>query len=420
MQAPRLLRVVRWPELEGSTVGRVRTYIVVNLVAIWTSVLVLGVLTRVWGPSRTLTGDIVALVLAGLAYGAAHLLVARSRLRAAVVVAVLATWLVAFSLAWTTPFTTPVSLLILHVPSLVLTDVFGVRTRTVLLGSTVVLTGVLVAVGEARRTAWQDTHPPVPGAPLLVGFFTLLVAAVLVLGIRDAVLRLARHGREVQESRARLAAASLEARRSIERDLHDGAQQRLAALAVDIGRLTRALEAGEPSRATALAHGLQGQLEAAMREVRDLAHGIYPPALVDRGLGGALPAAARRTTLPCAVDVQGLGRHEPAVEAAVYFCCLEAMQNADRHSGGTLVTVLVRDTDDAGAETDLRFVVVDDGTGFDLRARADGHGLTGMRDRIRAAGGEVRVTSVVGVGTTVEGRFPRGTRRPDRASRAPG
>ncbi len=395
--------------LTGSTVLRVRTYLLVNLVAIWVSVVALAALNEWMGPSTSLAVDIAALAAAGTAYGLAYALTTRHRARPAAVLAIAATWLVAFSLAWATPFTTPVSLLVLHVPLLILTDMFRVRTRTVLLGTTVVLTGVLVVVGESRRSVWDADHPDIPALAPLVGVFTVVVAAVLVLGIRDAVLRLARSRRELEASRARLAVANLDARRSIERDLHDGAQQRLTSLAVDIGRLTRALDA-DLDRARALAAGLQGQLEEAMRELRDLAHGIYPPLLEERGLAGALPAASRRTTLPCVVDVGADFQRYPAdVEAAVYFCCLEAMQNADRHSRGSLITVRLTDT---GAEGDLRFSVSDDGTGFDVAAHPGAHGLTGMRDRIQSAGGTLTIRSRPAGGTTVEGWFGPGTADP--------
>ncbi len=298
----RVLEVLQAPHLDRTTTQRVRSYLVVNLVAIWGSAAGLALLDRAVGPSRSLRTVVIALALAGTVYGAAVLIAGRGRLREAAFLAVGATWVVAFSLAWSTPFTTPVGLLVLHVPSLILTDAFRLRTRTVLLGTTVLLTGVLVTLGEARRAAWDADHPDLPVPGVLVGVFTVIVATVLVLGIRDSVLRLARGRRELTESRARLAVAALEARREIERDLHDGAQQRLATLAVDIGRLGRALDT-DPARARAIAHGLQDQLDTAIRELRDLAHGIYPTLLAERGLAGALPAAARRTSIACVVDV---------------------------------------------------------------------------------------------------------------------
>ena len=144
----------------------------------------------------------------------------------------------------------------------------------------------------------------------------------------------------------------------------------------------------DPPQARTIVHGLQGQLEAAIRELRDLAHGIYPPLLGERGLVGALPAAARRTILPCTVDVHSLGRHSPSVEAAVYFCCTEAIHNADRHSGGSIITVQA--SDDEGPGRGLRFSITDDGHGFDPAAvrsdpRPDRHARPDPGGRRRAA-----------------------------------
>ena len=206
---------------------------------------------------------------------------------------------------------------------------------------------MLAGIGVARWPAYEATHPVTTRTVLIVALFVPVLVSVLVAGLRDYVPRLGERTRELEESRARLAVAAVEARRSIERDLHDGAQQRLATIAVDLGRATRMFDQ-DPPQARRIVQGLQGQLEAAIRELRDLAHGIYPPLLGERGLVGALPAAARRTILPCTVDVQSLGRHSPSVEAAVYFCCTEAIQNADRHSGGSIITVQASDDEGPG------------------------------------------------------------------------
>ena len=393
----------------GANERRLLTYLGVNLVAIWGSVAALVVLRLVIGDSRTLAGDIAALACGGILVLVARVLAVRGRTAAAALLVIVATWLVALAITWVTPFVTPIGLLALLLPLVIVTDHLPPRVRSVTVWATIVLSGVLVAIGTARDPIYDATHEQPPHTVVIVGIVVPLLVAVLVTGLRDYVRRLGQRTRELEESRARLAVAAVEARRSFERDLHDGAQQRLATLAVDLGRATR-LSDTDPVAAREVVHGLQAQLEAAMRELRDLAHGIYPPLLGERGLVGALPAAARRTVLPCTVDAQRLGRHTPAVEAAVYFCCTEAIQNADRHSGGTLITVQV--CDDEGPARGLRFSVTDDGTGFDPAAVRSAHGLTGMRDRIRAAGGELRVISAPGRGTTVEGHFPPGTRYP--------
>jgi len=386
-----------------------RAYLRVNLLAIWSSVVALAILRLVLGPSRTIVGNLVALVACGILLLAAELLAARDRSALAAGVTIVATWLVALAITWVGPFLAPVGLLALLLPLVIVADHLVAAWRTPAIVMTVVLSGVVAAIGVSQWPAYESTHPVTPRTVLIVALFVPLLVTVLVAGLRDYVIRLGDRTHELEESRARLAVAAIEARRSIERDLHDGAQQRLATIAVNLGRVTRLWDQ-EPTQARIIVHGLQDQLEAAIRDLRDLAHGIYPPILGERGLVGALPAAARRTVLPCTVDVQGLGRHSPSVEAAVYFCCTEAIHNADRHSGGSIIAVQA--SDDEGPGRGLRFSISDDGHGFDPAGVRSTHGLTGMRDRIRAAGGELRIISAPGRGTTVEGHFAPGTRQP--------
>jgi signal transduction histidine kinase len=403
----RLPRGDAWRLPRSRRLARLRAYLRVNLVAIWCSVLALALLRVVAGPSQTVVNDLYALAACGILLLAAELLAGRRRNIAAAALTTLATWVLAVAITWVSPFLAPVALLALLLPLVIVADHLGPRLRTPTVVATVVLCGLVSGLGVARWPAYEQEHPVTKRTVLVVAVFVPVLVSVLVAGLRDYVIRLGERTRELEESRARLAVAAVEARRSIERDLHDGAQQRLATIAVDLGRASRMFEK-DPPQARSIVLSLQGQLEAAIRELRDLAHGIYPPLLGERGLVGALPAAGRRTTLPCTVDVRSLGRHSPSVEAAVYFCCTEAIHNADRHSGGSLITV--RASDDAGRG--LRFSITDDGHGFDPEAVRSAHGLTGMRDRIRAAGGELRITSAPGRGTTVEGRFAPGTLRP--------
>ena len=137
---------------------------------------------------------------------------------------------------------------------------------------------------------------------------------------------------ELQQSRARIVAAGDAERRKLERNLHDGAQQHLVALAVKL-RLTRDAVEDDPDDAIAMIDEIKGNLQDAIQELRALAHGIFPPLLVSGGLAEALPAAAARAALPTTVDTAGIGRYSAEVEAAVYFCVLEAMQNAGKHAG---------------------------------------------------------------------------------------
>jgi signal transduction histidine kinase len=205
---------------------------------------------------------------------------------------------------------------------------------------------------------------------------------------------------ELRASRARIVASADAERRRVERDLHDGAQQHLVALAVNL-RLARDMVADDPAGAAEMLDGIAGDVKAAVQELRDLAHGIYPPLLVDSGLPEALRAAGNRSPLAVTVTHEGVGRYAPAIEAAVYFCCLEALQNAGKHAPGAQVEVRV--WEQAGG---LLFTVSDDGPGYDAARTHDGHGYVNMSDRLGAIGGSVRWTSIVGQGSSVSGSIP--------------
>ena len=236
------------------------------------------------------------------------------------------------------------------------------------------------------------------------------VARELAVGINkarlDAALRasleqLRRQAADLRASRGRLVAAADEERRRIERNLHDGAQQHLVGLAVKV-RLLEQLAERDPVRAKALMQELQGDVSATIDELRSLAHGIYPPLLSSSGLGEALAAACRRASVPASLESDGVGRHPPEVETAIYFCCLEALQNVGKYAGDG-ASAHVRLWEEAGG---LLFEVDDDGAGFDPNGHAAGAGLTNMRDRLGAVGGTLRVESAVGQGTRVRGAVP--------------
>src|SRR3954468_4167732 len=211
-----------------------------------------------------------------------------------------------------------------------------------------------------------------------------------------------RQAEELRASRARIVAASDAARRQIERNLHDGAQQHLVALAVNL-RLARQLAEQDPETSKAMMDQLAHDLQEAVQQLRDLAHGIYPPLLMDRGLVEALQAAAGRSALPTDVVAEDLGRFSPDVEAAVYFCCLEALQNAGKHAGeGATGTIKIWKEEGA-----LLFEVADNGAGFDPASRSNlGAGFVNMSDRVGAIGGSLKVQSAPGKGTKISGRIP--------------
>jgi signal transduction histidine kinase len=214
------------------------------------------------------------------------------------------------------------------------------------------------------------------------------------------VLRKVRLIEELRASRRRLVAAQDAERRRVERNIHDGAQQQLVALAVKL-RLADQVVERDPGKARELLDQLQAQAHETLEDLRDLARGIYPPLLADEGLAAALGAQGRKVPVPVEVRPDGIGRYEQEVEAAVYFCVLEALQNVTKYARATRVDVTLED-DGHG----LAFRVWDDGVGFDRTSPTRGTGLQGMADRLDAVGGSLEVRSEPGQGTAVVGRVP--------------
>jgi signal transduction histidine kinase len=249
---------------------------------------------------------------------------------------------------------------------------------------------------------------------------------------------------ELVASRARVVAAGDASRRRIERDLHDGAQQHLVAVAAKLG-LVRQFLTGAPERAATLLDDARAEVRVTAEGLRTLAHGIYPPVLRDRGLAEALRMVAADSTLPCRIEVAQDVRYPEPVETAVYFCCLEAVHNAGKHAGPT-AQVRVRITSGDG---ELRFAVCDDGAGFrpggpagsaeqgaglagrEARPGGQGTGLAGqgaglagqglvnMADRLGAIGGRLDIDTAPGRGTTVRGYLPIPPAPAGRPARAP-
>jgi signal transduction histidine kinase len=205
---------------------------------------------------------------------------------------------------------------------------------------------------------------------------------------------------EIRASRARIVAAQDTERRRLERNIHDGAQQELVALAVKL-RLAHGLMAKDPARAGDMLEQVQHAAGGALETLRDLARGIYPPLLAKSGLGVALAEQATKAAIPVAVDAAGLGRYSQDEEAAVYFCCLEALQNVAKYASASRADITLRE--DGGV---LSFAVRDDGVGFDPADARHGSGLQGMADRLAALGGRVELSSTPGGGTVVTGSLP--------------
>ena len=243
------------------------------------------------------------------------------------------------------------------------------------------------SMSKTRLTAFRG-----PGQ---VVFFVLVVASSGVLAWRRE--RLERDGRA---ERQRLIDAAEAERRRVERNIHDGAQQQLVAIRVKLG-LARAMVTRDPAKAEAILAELQAETQDALDNLRDMTRGTYPPVLADDGLAAALEAKAHRLPFAVAVDADGVGRLPREIETAVYFCCLEALQNASKHAKPSWATVSVRHV---GGE--LAFSVSDDGAGFNPETARKGVGVRSMAERVETLGGSFEMRSAPGAGTVIVARIP--------------
>jgi signal transduction histidine kinase len=205
---------------------------------------------------------------------------------------------------------------------------------------------------------------------------------------------------DLRASRQRLVAAQDDERRKLERNLHDGAQQYLVAIKVKLG-LAGMLLTKDPDKAKATLTQLKGDADEALETLRDLARGIYPPLLAEKGLPIALQAQTRKATLPITIEADGIGRYSQETEAALYFCILEALQNIQKYARASSATVRLREDGDQ-----FTVEVADDGRGFDVSTTIRGHGLTNMEDRLDALGGTLHIASSPGSGTTLRAILP--------------
>jgi signal transduction histidine kinase len=261
------------------------------------------------------------------------------------------------------------------------------------------LLGLIVVVRAAAAEAFSEEDDRVLtdlAREVGLAFHNVRLDAALQTTLEE----LRKQAEDLRESRARIVASGDAERRRVERNLHDGAQQRLVALAVNL-RLARDVVADDAAAGAEMLDQLVVEVQATVQELRELAHGIYPPLLVDSGLVAALRAATNRSPLAVELVAEGVGRYPAEVEAAIYFCCLEAMQNAAKHAPDASVELTVR-AEGGG----LVFSVVDDGPGFDAETARRGHGFVNMSDRVGAIGGTVRWESEPGHGARVHGSIP--------------
>jgi signal transduction histidine kinase len=268
--------------------------------------------------------------------------------------------------------------------------VFTVITAACVLAMAVLARFTQLPDAVFQATRWVETAFIVIAVPLNA-LHLMVIVWNNATALRTSEGKLAEHAAELAASRTRLITAADEERRRLERDLHDGAQQHLVALSVLVGLARNA----ERDRTGPLLAEASELVDTAIAEIRRLAHGIYPPLLISGGLPEALPALAARAAVPVQLDLGPLDRYPPSTEAAFYYCCSEALQNAAKHGGpGTTVTVT------AGAdERTLTLTISDTGSGFNPKIM--GMGLTNMTDRLSAIGGRLEIDTARGCGTRI-------------------
>jgi signal transduction histidine kinase len=251
-------------------------------------------------------------------------------------------------------------------------------------------------------------HSHIPLTSVEEGLFAGLAsqAGLVLRGARlhtELELRLAElstRADELRLSRQRLVDVQDDERRLLERDIHDGAQQHMVALAVNL-RLAQTLAVRNPQRAVAMLEGQQRAVADAIATLTHLSQGIYPPMLGAEGLVAALQAAVNSSAIPVHTTFRGVRRYSADIEAAAYFCCLEALQNAMKHSGASLIRLTL-----IGDHGDVQLGIEDNGTGFAPGQSPAGNGLANMRDRIESVGGTFTMESTLGTGTRVEVWIP--------------
>jgi signal transduction histidine kinase len=261
----------------------------------------------------------------------------------------------------------------------------------------------LTAPPDGTDRAWVEVdHDGRPVAAMVVDA-TLAEDPELVRAATSATVLAIENGDlegELRDTQARIVAAGDAERHRIERDLHDSAQQRLIALRI---HLALAIEKIDGSEQRTMIEQLGTEAEEALDDLRTVAAGVYPDLLDQAGIAAALRSVSRHAAIPITIEDPGLRRHRQAIELAIYFCCLEALQNATKHAGPRS-TVTVRLAEDTNY---VRFTIQDDGVGFEPRIVERGTGLGNMADRVSAEGGTLHIVSVKGRGTRISGQLPR-------------
>jgi len=357
-------------------------------------------------PSGYLLLLAVVVGLTGSVLGLGRRPLAAGNLQGAVLWVAVANWGVSLVATAVATFCLPITIVTAMLPSVLAVPYVDARSLSRINGVSMCVSTLVVLLGAMQDfSGLTGQLPPWIPPAVLVAFVPFITGLVVMVNAHNSA-RLTRTLNEVleandqlrvseralHESRARLVAATDGERRRIARDLHDGGQQRLISMALEVQRARR-LVTSNPAGADALLERLSGELQESMAELRNLAHGVYPAVLTDHGLREALSELAARAPCHLLVEIGCLPRCAPAVEASVYWCCVEALHNVAKHAGeGARARLRVAPGE---AET-LIFAVENEGTGFDPSTVKRGRGLSNMADRIGAVGGELKVSSARG------------------------
>jgi signal transduction histidine kinase len=397
-----------------SSVARLRTIILLDAATASAATVFMVVvrLTVVSSPYLTLAAALVALSGAVMAMGLIPL--RTGNVRHALLWLAAANWGIAIAAATIATFCWPLMMLAALLPSVLAASLITGRELAFYVVTSVVVSLAVVLVGLLQDFSGLSEDVPewireavlIVFAPSLVALVALMVLqnSVRMQGMLAAVTasraELAGQAEELRRSRARVVAATDRERRRIEGDLHDGAQQRLIGIGLGLSRAKEACTV-DGQAAAGMLEALRHELRVAHDELRSLAQGVYPPVLTEHGLEAALQSAADRCPLPVTVDLDHVGRHHPDVEAALYFCCAEALQNAVKHSQARSIRLA------CGIEGSTLWISVsDDGIGFDVTSTPGGRGIINLRDRLGAIGGTLEVATQRDAGVTVRGVVP--------------
>ena len=398
----------------ASSVARLRAIILVDIGTALAATVLMVVVRLTVVSSSYLTLAAVLVALSGVVMAAGLRPLGRGDVGRALRWLAAANWSIAIAAATIATFCWPLMMLTALLPSVLAASLITGKELTFYVVTSVVVSLAVVLVGLLQD--FSGLSEDVPGgirdavlvffAPTLVALVALMVLqnSVRVQGVLAAVTasrsELAEQADELRRSRARVVAATDRERRRIERDLHDGAQQRLIGIGIGLSRAKELCVVDGPAAAGML-DSLRHELRVAHDELRNLAQGVYPPVLTEHGLAAALLSAADRCPLTVTVALDDVGRHHPDVEAALYFCCVEAMQNAVKHARARSIRLA------CGIDASTLWIsVTDDGIGFDPATTSAGRGIDNIRDRLGAIGGDLELITTRDAGVTVRGSAP--------------